>query len=249
MRPLLAVRVRFTLEPSLSSSVLLTSAIFTSSMTCCGVVMRSRLTTFLASPYEVARLMTWSSLTASLTVPVSTNAVSAPLTLIAVSSGISSLSLALQRFRIDGDDDVLDDAAAVGALQHHVHRTGLLAQEEQFRRTEQGDLRIGDAVGGSACGAARARQPAALLLSPERHGSSGTAGRHATDDQPRNGEVQPDHPRFAQSQDGRGIDHDRTARASGRRRLSRRSCGWTAWRASARKPDTARVVASKTAAG
>ena len=56
--------------------------------------MRSRLTTFLPSPYDVARLMTWSSSIASLTLPVSTSEESAPLTLIPVSSGISSASLA-----------------------------------------------------------------------------------------------------------------------------------------------------------
>ncbi len=37
-------------RPNLSSKVLLTSAILTSSMTCCGVLIRIRLTTFLPSP-------------------------------------------------------------------------------------------------------------------------------------------------------------------------------------------------------
>ena len=53
--PALLLRVAETLEPNSSSKVLLTSAIFTSSMTCCGPLTRSMLMTRLPSAWDAAR--------------------------------------------------------------------------------------------------------------------------------------------------------------------------------------------------
>ena len=193
--------------------------------------------------------MTWSSLMASLTVPVSTSdGVRAP----HLDPGFFRHQfgqLGLQRFGIDGDDDVLDDAAAVGALQHHVHGTGFLAQEEQLGRTEQRDLRIGDAVGRLLSAGLRRgcrRRTAARPAPPaDRHG-----WRLAADDQPGGGKVQPDHPGFAQRQDGRRIDHHRGAGPD--RPAPPGAAGLAGAFAAAgvcAKADTAMVVAASRAAG
>ena len=161
--PLLAVRVRSTLAPSLSSRFLLTSAIFTSSITCCGAVTRSRLTILLRVAVGEARLMTWSSLTASLTLPVSTRCVIGAPDLDAASPRASVRQLGLQRSGSTVTMMSLTTQRPSVLCSTTFMEPVLLAQEEQFGRAEQRDLGVGDAVG---CLRSRRRRRRAAAAAP-----------------------------------------------------------------------------------